>query len=104
MHYATDYKLPSNLKLKTNENGTPDIAVFDFTSLKKSANASRIMERKGKRLLLALVGDSLLEVSNYHLFAPIIKFVQYISLLFCSCATSMLRGMGKYVSLMLNLH
>ncbi len=62
VHYATKYKLPSTLQLAKNPNGTPDIAVFDFTSLKKSTNASRIIERQGKRLLLTLVGDSLLQV------------------------------------------
>ena len=62
VHYATKYNLPTDIKLVQNPNGTPDIAVFDFTSLKKSASASKMMERKGKRLLMALVGDSLLQV------------------------------------------
>ena len=44
-------------------NGEPDIALFDFTSLKKAENASRIIERRKKKLVLALVGDSLIEVS-----------------------------------------
>ena len=38
------------------------MALFDFTSLFASENAARIVERKGKRILLCLVGDSLLEV------------------------------------------
>jgi hypothetical protein len=37
--------------------------MFDFTSLFQSENASRIIERKGKKIFLSLVGDSLLEVS-----------------------------------------
>ncbi len=37
--------------------------MFDFTSLFQAENASRFLERKGKRLLMALIGDSLLEVS-----------------------------------------
>jgi hypothetical protein len=39
------------------------VAMFDFTSLFQAENASRFLERKGKRLLMALIGDSLLEVS-----------------------------------------
>jgi hypothetical protein len=38
--------------------------MFDFTSLFHAVNASRIVERNGKQLLMALVGDSLLEVNN----------------------------------------
>ncbi len=42
--------------------------MFDFTSLFQAENASRFLERKGKRLLMALIGDSLLEVSLNFLF------------------------------------
>lgn len=38
--------------------------MFDFTSLFHAVNASRIVERHGKRLFMALVGDSLLEVKT----------------------------------------
>jgi hypothetical protein len=38
--------------------------MFDFTSLFQAENSSRFLERKGKRLLLALIGDSLLEVTH----------------------------------------
>jgi hypothetical protein len=38
--------------------------MFDFTSLFHAVNASRIVERNGKQLLMALVGDSLLEVNT----------------------------------------
>ena len=58
----------TNRKLKTlvfakNHYGQADVAMFDFTSLFQSENASRIIERKGRKLLLSLVGDSLLEVN-----------------------------------------
>ena len=43
--------------------------MFDFTSLFHAVNASRIVERNGKRLLMALVGDSLLEVNGIDEFA-----------------------------------
>jgi hypothetical protein len=40
------------------------VAMFDFTSLFQAENSSRFLERKGKRLLMALIGDSLLEVTH----------------------------------------
>lgn len=64
VNYATDHELPEDLEFKQLSNGNPDIALFDFTSIKKASNASRIIERRKRKLLLALVGDSLIEVSN----------------------------------------
>lgn len=60
--YATKGTL-KNLELKMVGNNRPDIAAFDFTSIKKAEHAARIIERKGSKLLVGLVGDSLLEVS-----------------------------------------
>lgn len=60
--YATQGTL-RNLELKIVGNNQPDIAAFDFTSIKKAEHAARIIERKGSKLLIGLVGDSLLEVS-----------------------------------------
>ena len=54
----------TNLQFATNHRGKKDVAVFDFTSLFASEHASQIMERKGKRILLCVVGDTLLEVWN----------------------------------------
>lgn len=50
------------MELKKVKNNQPDIAAFDFTSIKKAEHAARIIERKGSKLLVGLVGDSLLEV------------------------------------------
>lgn len=61
--YATKGTL-KNLELKIVGNNQPDIAAFDFTSIKKAEHAARIIERKGSKLLVGLVGDSLLEVSK----------------------------------------
>ena len=36
--------------------------MFDFTSMHAAENASRIVERKGRRLLMCIVGDTLIEV------------------------------------------
>lgn len=38
------------------------MALFDFTSLFAAENAARIIERKGKRILLCVAGDTLIEV------------------------------------------
>lgn len=61
--WSTDKKL-RRLEFAKNHYGQPDVAMFDFTSLFQAENASRFLERKGKRLLMALIGDSLLEVRN----------------------------------------
>ena len=41
--------------------GRPDVAIFDFTNLYHARNAARVRVRKGHQLLMAIVGDSLLE-------------------------------------------
>lgn len=46
----------------TNHSGKEDVAMFDFTSIHQAECASKIIERKGKRILLAIAGDVLLEV------------------------------------------
>jgi hypothetical protein len=40
------------------------VAMFDFTSMFAAVTASRVIDRHGHKLLMGLVGDSLLEVSN----------------------------------------
>ena len=45
-----------------NHYGKEDVAMFDFTSMHAAENASRIIERKGKRILMGVVGDTLIEV------------------------------------------
>ncbi|XP_023575184.1 F-actin-monooxygenase MICAL2 isoform X10 [Octodon degus] len=58
--FATNYQLPS-LDFAMNHYGQPDVAMFDFTSMYASENAALVRERQGHPLLVALVGDSLLE-------------------------------------------
>jgi hypothetical protein len=41
--------------------GQPDCAIFDFTNLYSARNACRVKVRQGHQLLMAIVGDSLLE-------------------------------------------
>ncbi|KAG8222332.1 hypothetical protein J437_LFUL001874, partial [Ladona fulva] len=59
-NFATEGKLP-HLEPAVNHHNQPDVAMFDFTSLYAAENASRVVERRGHRLLKLLVGDSLTE-------------------------------------------
>lgn len=61
--FATNYQLPS-LDFALNHYGQPDVAMFDFTSMYASENAALVRERQSHQLLVALVGDSLLEVAS----------------------------------------
>ncbi|XP_032416482.1 F-actin-monooxygenase MICAL2 isoform X2 [Xiphophorus hellerii] len=58
--FGTNYQLPT-LDYAMNHCGQPDVAMFDFTSMYASENAALVRERSGHQLLVALVGDSLLE-------------------------------------------
>ncbi|XP_028999526.1 F-actin-monooxygenase MICAL2 isoform X6 [Betta splendens] len=58
--FGTNYQLPT-LDFAMNHCGQPDVAMFDFTSMHASENAALVRERSGHQLLVALVGDSLLE-------------------------------------------
>uniref|UniRef100_A0A3B3ZT06 F-actin monooxygenase n=1 Tax=Periophthalmus magnuspinnatus TaxID=409849 RepID=A0A3B3ZT06_9GOBI len=58
--FGTNYQLPT-LDFALNHCGQPDVAMFDFTSMYASENAALVRERFGHQLLVALVGDSLLE-------------------------------------------
>ena len=61
------------MEFEKNHRGENDVALFDFTSLFASENAARIIERKGKRILLCLAGDSLLEVRQELNLAVVFK-------------------------------
>ncbi|XP_070281370.1 F-actin-monooxygenase MICAL2 isoform X3 [Myotis yumanensis] len=58
--FATNYQLPS-LDFAMNHYEQPDVAMFDFTCMYASENAALVRERQNHQLLVALVGDSLLE-------------------------------------------
>lgn len=61
--FTTEYKLQFQ-EFAKDHRGKPDIAVFDFTSMFAAENACCVKERNGHRLLMGLVGDSLLEVCH----------------------------------------
>ncbi|XP_049339590.1 protein-methionine sulfoxide oxidase mical3a isoform X5 [Astyanax mexicanus] len=58
--FSTNHQLPT-LDFAINHYGQPDVAMFDFTCMYASENAALIRQRNGHQLLVALVGDSLLE-------------------------------------------
>nr|XP_020752194.1 F-actin-methionine sulfoxide oxidase MICAL3 isoform X3 [Odocoileus virginianus texanus] len=58
--FSTQQQLPS-LDFAINHYGQPDVAMFDFTCMYASENAALVREHNGHQLLVALVGDSLLE-------------------------------------------
>ncbi|XP_070695284.1 F-actin-monooxygenase mical1 [Pempheris klunzingeri] len=59
-HFSTGGKLP-DLQFAQNHVGQRDVAMFDFTCMQRAENASLVRERRGKRLLMGLVGDCLVE-------------------------------------------
>uniref|UniRef100_A0A3B4WMJ2 Molecule interacting with CasL protein 1 n=1 Tax=Seriola lalandi dorsalis TaxID=1841481 RepID=A0A3B4WMJ2_SERLL len=59
-YFSTGGKLP-DLQFVENQPGRPDAAMFDFTCMHRAENASLVRERRGKKLLMALVGDCLVE-------------------------------------------
>lgn len=62
--FSTEYQM-MDMEFAVNHYGQPDVAMFDFTSMYAAENASRVLERHGHKLLMMLVGDSLLEVNIY---------------------------------------
>nr|XP_023647090.1 protein-methionine sulfoxide oxidase mical3a-like isoform X18 [Paramormyrops kingsleyae] len=58
--FSTNQQLPT-LDFAINHYGQPDVAMFDFTCMYASENAALVRQRNGHQLLVALVGDSLLE-------------------------------------------
>lgn len=62
-YFSTDGKL-SDLQFAQNHAGQADVAMFDFTCMHRSENASLVRERRGRKLLIALVGDCLVEVNS----------------------------------------
>ena len=64
--FSTNHQLP-HMDYAMNHYGQADVAMFDFTSLFQAENACRVISKHEHKLLMALVGDSLLEVCSYFL-------------------------------------
>lgn len=62
-YFSTGGKLP-DLQFVLSPAGQRDVAMFDFTCMHRAEHASLVRERRGKKLLLALVGDCLVEVMD----------------------------------------
>lgn len=69
--FSTGGKLP-DLQFAQNHAGQRDVAMFDFTCMHRAENASLVRERKGKKLLMGLVGDCLVEVGG-NIFSDLAK-------------------------------
>lgn len=78
--FSTNQQLPS-LDFAINHYGQPDVAMFDFTCMYASENAALVREQNGHQLLVALVGDSLLEVClldlSKHKYKPLHLSLKY---------------------------
>lgn len=73
-YFSTGGKLP-DLQFAQNPGGQPDVAMFDFTCMHRAENASLVRERRGKSLLMGLVGDCLVEVGDNALrLVPTLRF------------------------------
>ncbi|XP_052063696.1 F-actin-monooxygenase MICAL1-like isoform X2 [Mytilus californianus] len=59
-NFCTDNAMV-NMCFAKNSHGMDDVAMLDFSSKVEAVNASHIIERNGKKLLIGLIGDSLLE-------------------------------------------
>lgn len=70
-YFSTGGKLP-DLQFAQNHAGQPDVAMFDFTCMQRAEHASLVRERRGKKLLMCLVGDCLVEVGG-NVFCNLVK-------------------------------
>lgn len=75
----------ANISFAKNSRGVDDVAMLDFSSKFEAANASHVVERNGKKLLIGLIGDSLLEVchiSKTHHIYQVYNWVCHIAATF----------------------
>lgn len=56
------YSEMGDLEFELDDLGRPDVMIFDFSSFYRAKNSIRIEENNGKKLLLSIVGDCLIEV------------------------------------------
>lgn len=86
--FSTGHQLPT-LDFAINHYGQPDVAMFDFTCMYASENAAMVRQRHGHDLLVALVGDSLLEVREILFYRGRVLVVAKLFPVWESCPVSL---------------
>ena len=60
-HSTEGNPVKKSAKLECSHESLVDVSIFNFSELYRSAQASRVMERQDRQLLIGLVGDSLMQ-------------------------------------------
>ena len=61
VHSTEGNPVKKSARLECSLDNLVDVSIFNFSELYRSAQASRVIERRGRRLLIGLVGDSLMQ-------------------------------------------
>ena len=61
VHSTEGNPVKKSARLECSLDNLVDLSIFNFSELYRSAQASRVIERRGRRLLIGLVGDSLMQ-------------------------------------------
>ena len=61
VHSTEGNPVKKSARLECSLDNLVDVSIFNFSELYRSAQASRVIERQGRRLLIGLVGDSLMQ-------------------------------------------
>ena len=61
VHSTEGNPVKKSARLDCSLDNLVDVSIFNFSELYRSAQASRVIERRGRRLLIGLVGDSLMQ-------------------------------------------
>ena len=61
VHSTERNPVKKSARLECSLDNLVDVSIFNFSELYRSAQASRVIERRGRRLLIGLVGDSLMQ-------------------------------------------
>ena len=91
VEFATEGQLP-DLEFSLNSHGESDVAIIDFTNMYAAENSCRAVSRHGYSLLIALAGDSLLEVSALFFF---FRAESHGYALYASCRNPMVNLFGR---------
>ncbi len=87
--FATNHQLPM-FDYCVNHRGEEDVAIFDFTAIHQAKYSCYGKERRGHKLFLSIVGDTLIEVcESVHVLIVyndgyqncVLYFVQYVQVI-----------------------